>query len=68
MNPAVYGMPVCRYHGARRPETIRKGANHPQYKHGRETNELRADRRAGIARIEALIMVMRLLGMSRTKS
>ncbi len=29
-NPAAYGMSVCRYHGARKPETIKKGANHPQ--------------------------------------
>ena len=35
-------MTVCRYHGARKPETIRKGASHPQYRHGRETYEAKA--------------------------
>lgn len=41
-NPAAYGMRVCRYHGAKKPETIRKGANHPQYRHGFETLEAKA--------------------------
>ena len=27
-------MPVCRFHGALRPETVRRGVDHPQYKHG----------------------------------
>ena len=45
-NPAAYGMTVCRYHGARKPETIRKGANHPQYRHGQETLAAKAERHA----------------------
>lgn len=43
-NPAAYGMAVCRYHGARRPETIMRGASHPQHKHGKETLEAKAKR------------------------
>lgn len=43
MNPAAYSMAVCRYHGARRPDTIRQGANHPQYRHGGETLEAKAE-------------------------
>ena len=35
---------VCRMHGARRPETVRRGANHPQYRHGRETLVAKAER------------------------
>jgi hypothetical protein len=31
-------------HGARRPETVRRGANHPQYRHGRETLVAKAER------------------------
>ena len=31
-------------HGARRPETVRRGANCPQYRHGRETLEAKAER------------------------
>jgi hypothetical protein len=37
-------MPVCRYHGSRKPETVRRGANHPQYRHGGETLEAKAER------------------------
>ena len=44
MNPAAFGMAVCRYHGARRPETIKRGANHPQYRHGQETYGAKAER------------------------
>ena len=43
-NPAAYGMAVCRYHGARKPETIMRGANHPQHRHGQETLEAKAER------------------------
>ena len=35
---------VCRMHGARRPETIMRGANHPQYRHGGETQKAKAER------------------------
>ena len=44
LNPAAYGMRVCRYHGARKPETIKRGASHPQYKHGGETLQAKAQR------------------------
>ena len=44
MNPAAYGMRVCRHHGARKPETVRRGASHPQYRHGGETLEAKAER------------------------
>ena len=43
-NPAAYGMTVCRYHGARKPETIMRGAIHPRHKHGQETLEAKAER------------------------
>ena len=44
LNPAAYGMTVCRYHGARKRETIMRGANHPQHRHGHETLEAKAER------------------------
>jgi hypothetical protein len=37
-------MTICRYHGARKPETIKRGADHPQYRHGGETMEAKAER------------------------
>lgn len=33
-NPTAYKMPVCRMHGARRPETILHGADHPMFTTG----------------------------------
>jgi hypothetical protein len=45
-NPAVtkWGCSTCRYHGAKNPEAIKRGANHPQYRHGQETFEAKAER------------------------
>jgi hypothetical protein len=43
-NPAAYGARVCRYHGAKKPEALKRGANHPQYRHGGETLEAKAER------------------------
>ena len=45
-NPAVvlWGYTVCRMHGARRSETVRRGKNHPGWKHGGETIEAKAER------------------------
>ena len=40
-NPAAWGCKTCRYHGARRPSSIKRGKDHPQYRHGRETKEAR---------------------------
>lgn len=53
-NPAAYGCKTCRMHGARKPETIPKGNNHPRYKNGKETLEARAARKAAIERLHYL--------------
>ncbi len=53
-NPAAYGMRVCRYHGARRPETVRRGASHPQYRHGGETLLAKAERSFKLAELRDL--------------
>ena len=39
LNPAAYGMPVCRFHGAHKK--ILKGKDHPNYRHGNETHAAR---------------------------
>ena len=62
-NPAAYSMPVCRFHGARRAGTIRRGSDHPQWKHGQETLEAKAERSAGMARLQELEELMHRLGM-----
>jgi hypothetical protein len=63
LNPAAFGMAVCRYHGARRPETIRRGANHPQYRHGGETLEAKAERSRRLAELRDLEALSLALGM-----
>ncbi|MEN9832862.1 MAG: hypothetical protein RL753_16 [Bacteroidota bacterium] len=68
LNPAAYGMPVCRFHGARRPETILRGASHPLYVHGQETTEARTARREALVRIRNLMQVMYSLGIAHRHS
>jgi hypothetical protein len=62
-NPAAFGMAACRYHGARRPETIKRGANHPQYRHGGETLEAKAERHDMAAFFHKAESLMTKLGM-----
>ena len=52
---AAYGMPVCRFHGARRPDAVLRGPKHPQYRHGRETLEARRNRVEAMTRIRAVV-------------
>ena len=54
-NPAAFGCKTCRFHGARRPESVKRGPSHPQYKHGRETYEARRNRVEASARIRAVV-------------
>lgn len=54
LNPAAYGMPVCRFHGARRPETVKRGSDHPNFQHGRETIEARRRRVEAMSRLRLL--------------
>jgi hypothetical protein len=53
-NPAAYGCATCRFHGARRKETLRRGADHPAYVHGRETREARRRRVEAMTRLRYL--------------
>ena len=52
--PAAFGMNVCRYHGARKTETIRRGTDHPQHKHGGETLEAKTERSKKLAELREL--------------
>ena len=54
-NPAAYGCATCRFHGARRPNTIKRGPAHPQYRHGRETRDARRRRVEGMTRLRRLV-------------
>lgn len=64
LNPTAFGMPVCRFHGARRSETIKQGTDHPAYKHGQETIEMKAVRSASSSRLRKLEAWMHLLNMT----
>ena len=65
-NPAVvsWGATVCRYHGARRPETIRKGERHPQYRHGNETLQKKAERSRRLAELRDIEAQLFALGLA----
>ena len=63
-NPAAYGTPVCRYHGARRPESIKRGKEHPNYLHGKETLKAKAERSATLSQLRTLEELMYLLNMT----
>jgi hypothetical protein len=60
-------MPVCRFHGARRPESIKRGPAHPQFRHGRETLEARQRRAEGMTRIRRLVDLAVDAGFIRTR-
>ena len=51
-------------HGARRPETVRRGANHPHYRHGGETLEAKAERSRRIAELRDLEALSFTLGLA----
>ena len=54
LNPAAFGGKTCRIHGARRPETIKRGTDHPQFVHGRETIEARRRRVEAMSHLRIL--------------
>ena len=64
LNPAAYGMMVCRYHGARKPETIMRDAAHPQHRHGQETLEAKSERSARLAELRELEALSFALGLA----
>jgi len=47
-------MPVCRFHGARRPESVLRGPAHPNFQHGSETIEARRRRVEVMSRLRLL--------------
>lgn len=62
--PAAWGQKTCRYHGARPVDTIKRGANHPQYRHGRETLEAKAERSRRLAELRKLEELSFALGLA----
>jgi hypothetical protein len=66
-NPSAFGMKVCRLHGARKPNTILKGAAHPAFKHGEETLAAKTALSAGLAELRRLEGLMHQLGMTTAR-
>ena len=54
LNPAAFGCKTCRYHGARRRETVKVGKDHPQYLHGERTREAIQKYRTTMAELQTL--------------
>ena len=63
-NPAAFLTTVCKYHGARRPESIKRGKDHPNYRHGEATLEAKAERSAASIEMRKLEAMMYILGMT----
>ena len=63
-NPAAFNTSVCRYHGARRPASIKRGKTHPNYQHGEETLEAKAERSKKLGELRELENIMHLLKMT----
>ena len=53
-NPAAYKCATCRMHGARRPSSIKHGADHPGYRHGQETLQAKAERSRRLGELREL--------------
>lgn len=66
-NPAAYGCRTCRMHGARKPETIKRGTQHPNYVYGMRTLKNQKERSAVSCRLQQIEDAMNLLGMTNTK-
>ncbi len=62
-NPAAHGTPVCRNHGARRPENIKRGSDSPGYKHGNRTKAAEQEASRAAVRLRELEAIARDAGM-----
>ena len=54
LNPAAYGCKTCRLHGARKPNSIKRGIDHPNYLHGTETLERKRQRSIKLAELREI--------------
>ena len=61
----AWGCQTCMVHGARRQESILRGADHPQYRHGKETKEARSHRHETSKRLHNLVDLGNAIGLFR---
>ena len=62
-NPAAFKCRTCRIHGARPPESIKRGKLHPNYVHGERSIEGIKRHREVMGRIKMLTKLAKQLGM-----
>jgi hypothetical protein len=62
-NPAAYGTPVCRFHGARKRSTVLTGQAHPNYQHGRATKAVKDETSREMKELRFLQVWMKALKM-----
>ena len=62
-NPAAYGQKACRFHVAHCTVARLMGRDNPAYKHGKETNKMRSERRERIRELQDLEDAGRKLGI-----
>ena len=53
-NPSAFSSTTCRYHGARRPESVPRGIRHWNYKNGAETLVAKGARSTKLAELRNL--------------
>jgi len=66
-NPAAYGCRTCRMHGARKPETIKRGKDHVNFVHGQRSLEAQLEQSATSRRLQQLEDALHVLGMTTAK-
>lgn len=64
-NPAAYGMATCRYHGARKPESVRRGEEHPHFSHGRFAQLTRRKYHEDMRKLHEIQQLVHNSGLSR---
>ena len=62
-NPSAYGCTTCRLHGARRPASIKRGKDHPLFKHGFSTLAAKAERQSEFRQLRKLELLMDKIGL-----
>ncbi|WRH75234.1 MAG: hypothetical protein RSE16_11015 [Sphingobium sp.] len=70
-NPAAYGMMVCRYHGARKPETITRGSEHWNFQNAGQTKPERQERHEMAVffhETEELMFALRMVAPGSTRT
>lgn len=62
-NPAAFGCSTCRLHGARRPASIKRGKDHPLFKHGFSTLAAKEERQSEFRALRKLELMMDRIGL-----